>query len=226
MTLGLEVSQSLPGLGLKPFSTARQALAPVEALIDLLDAGLDPASIRAIVVRAPSAFAGMISQPVDVSSRASGYVNAPFQMAFAALRRRALWDLDRAEAMADADVQGFARRVTVEKDLAFDEAYPLRWSAQIEVRTDQERLTQRIDIVHGDADRPLSDADLQAKALMLLAPGLGEAAASDLWRTASSALDDAAALARLVALLKTSLSSSRKQPNGASPPGQSKERAA
>ncbi|MDF2114523.1 MmgE/PrpD family protein [Roseiarcaceae bacterium H3SJ34-1] len=154
-------------LSMKPFSTARQALAPTTALQTLLANGLDPASIRRIQVSVPSAYSRMISQPIT-PSRSSGYVSAAFQMALAALRPQALWDLERSSVMTDPAILDFAGRITVAAEPAFDAIYPRHWPARIAVETAGRILVHEEEVALGDPDRPLSDTDLVAKHRHLL----------------------------------------------------------
>jgi 2-methylcitrate dehydratase PrpD len=133
LTAGLGKTSVYPSLGLKPFCTARQGLAATQALIDLLDEGLDPRTIEAIKVRVPSAYAGMLSQRVDPTNRSSSIVSVGFQMALAALRRDSLWDIDRTAAMRDPAALGLAKRVSVEADPALQTEFPRHWPAAIEV---------------------------------------------------------------------------------------------
>ena len=205
LTSGLDANLSLPGLGAKPFSTARQALAPTQALIDLLASGLAAERIQAIRVFVPSAYARMISQPIDRRSRASGYVSAPFQMALAALRREALWDLDRSLVMQDDDLHAFAARISVEPDAGLQAAYPARWQARIEVTTADGVITRSVEDAHGDAANPLDDGAMEKKALALLSPSLGEVQAGAAWRTAAQAFASAEALGLFTRMLRDHL---------------------
>lgn len=205
LTSGLDASLSLPGLGAKPFSTARQALAPTQALMDLLDGGLSVAHIQSIRVCVPPAYARMISQPVDRRSRSSGYVSAPFQMALAALRRGALWDLDRSLVMQDDDLHAFAARISVEPDADLQQAYPARWQGRIEVSTAAGVITRSVEDAHGDAANPLDDAAMEKKAVALLSSRLGEAQARATWRTGSQGFDSAESLRRFTQMLQAHL---------------------
>ncbi len=205
LTTGFEASLSLPGLGAKPFSTARQALSPTLALIDLLDAGLAAERIKSIRVFVPPAYQRMISQPLDRNSRASGYVSAPFQMALAALRREGLWDLDRSLLMKDEALHDFAARVSVEADAELQKAYPARWQGRIEVTTDDGVIARSVENAHGDAANPLQNDDMEKKAIALLSPAIGEAQARATWATGAHAFDSSASLDAFTQMLKAQL---------------------
>ena len=164
------------GLGMKPFSTARQALAPVQALIELISEGLKPARIDTIEVFAPKAFAAMISRPLE-PLRTSGYVHVGFQMALAALKPSGLFDLDRSNIMADPALRAFAERVRVTHDPGLDALYPQAWPAEICVWAGGRQLRRRVEVAHGDASDPLSADDVRAKARHLLGPLMSSAEA-------------------------------------------------
>jgi 2-methylcitrate dehydratase PrpD len=157
------------GLGMKPLSTARQALAPVQALNELIAEGLDPACIDTVEVFAPQAFAAMISRPLE-PLRSSGYVHVGFQMALAALKPSALFELDRSDVMTDRTLRAFADRVRVVADPALDALYPEAWPAEICVCAGGRELRRRVDVAHGDASNPLSADEVRAKSRSLLRP--------------------------------------------------------
>jgi len=164
------------GLGMKPFSTARQALAPVQALNELIAEGLDPGCIDTVEVFAPQAFAAMISRPLE-PLRSSGYVHVGFQMALAALKPSGLFDLDRSDVMADRTLRAFADRVRVVADPALDALYPEAWPAEICVCAGERKLRRRVCVAHGDASDPLSPDEVRAKARSLLRPLMSAAEA-------------------------------------------------
>ncbi len=209
LTSGLDASMSLPGLGAKPFSTARQALSPTLALIDLLDGGLAVERIQSIRVFVPPAYVHMISQPIDRHSRSSGYVSVRFQMALAALRREGLWDLDRSLLMKDDALHDFAARITVEADPELQKAYPSRWQGRIEVTTNDGVIARSVENAHGDAANPLQNDEMEKKAVALLAPALGEPQARATWATGAQAFDSIASLERFTQMLQAQLTSAR-----------------
>jgi 2-methylcitrate dehydratase PrpD len=196
-----DVSLALQGLCLKPFSTARQALAPTQALMELLDEGLQAESIQSIIVRVPQNYAAMISQPVNPDNRGSGYVSAGFQMALAALRPAGLWDLDRSDIMHDPAILAFAKKISVEADPALQEFYPAQWPAEIEVVTAGHTFVRRVMDVRGDANRRLDLAQRQRKGHCLLNATFGVEGAAALWRAASCAFDSASAMQELKAVM-------------------------
>lgn len=200
-----EASLALSGLCLKPFSTARQALGPTQALQDLLREGLAAETIQSIKVRVPPAYAAMISQPINPDVRATGYVSAGFQMALAALKPAHLWDLDRSVVMHDRLVQEFSAKVHVEASEDLRAIYPACWAAEIEVKTESGAYARRVNEVRGDAAMPLSEEERKTKTNNLLNPVLGSDRTQTVWRTANEAFSTGEKMARLIDLVTDSL---------------------
>jgi len=190
-------SQALEGLSLKPFSTARQALAPTQALLDLIAEGLDPATIESIKVCVPPAYAGMISQKINPEIRGTGYVSVRFQMALAALRPLHLWDLDRSTVMRDQEVLAFAEKILVEACDELKTLYPACWPGEIEVRASGRNISRRVTQVRGDASLPLTPDARHTKTLNLLTPAIGQDQAEALWRIVNSNHDTSFDIAAL-----------------------------
>ncbi len=190
---GLHRGSVYPALSMKPFCTARQALGATQAMMELLDEGLDPDSVESISVRVPLSHAGMISQAVDPASRATGFVSAGFQMGLAAYRRDHLWDLDRAAVMSDARVLDFARKTRVAGDAELQREFPKRWPASIEVTASGHTLRRTVMTPKGDPSVPLDTAALADKARRLLEPLTGAEEAARLIGIARDGFRDAAA---------------------------------
>ena len=169
LTSDLGIASVYPELSLKPFCTSRQALSATEAMRGLLAEGLDPATIEAVRVRVPSAYAAMIGTRLDPKVRATSYVSAGAQMAIAAFAPEHLYNVDRAAILDDKRVQRLAGLVRVEADPALDSYFPKQWPAEIEVKTAQGTRKARVIDAPGDPGRRLDDAALEAKAAHVLA---------------------------------------------------------
>ncbi len=178
LTEGLPGSRAMNGLGMKPFSTARQALAPTQALIELVAEGLSPADVQSIEVRVPEAYAAMISRPLE-GYRSSTYSNAGFQMALAALAPDHLLDLDRASVIADPAILAFAGKISVKADASLQADYPRVWAGEIDVRTARATLTRKVTTPRGDAANRMSDEEISAKHLRLLSAAMAPARAQE-----------------------------------------------
>jgi len=169
----------LQGLGLKPFSTARQALSPTQAVIDLLAEGLDPQTIESIEVRVPQAYQAMISRPLE-PYRSSTYSNVAFQIALAVLRPDQLLDLDRSSVIKSVEVLDFAKRVSVVADPSLQEDYPHVWGGEVEVTHRLGKSKKRVLAPGGDSANRLTPALMRDKHMRLLTDARGAGAAAEL----------------------------------------------
>ena len=164
-------------MSLKPFCSAKQAIAAVETLIALIDGGLSADTITHVRVRVPSPYARMIATKAEAGSRSSTIVSVAFQLGLAAERRQRLYDIERNEITQDAAVQKFAQLVKVVPDESLMEDFPACWPAEIEVHAGDQIFRRRVTTATGDPARPLDDAQLRQKAQRVLAQ-LGEPAAT------------------------------------------------
>jgi 2-methylcitrate dehydratase PrpD len=149
-------------LSLKPFCSAKQAVAATEAMITLIDDGLAPTTIDKVTVRVPPPYARMVSTRPEAGSRSSTIVSAAYQLGLAALRRERLCDIERASVMQD--VLGFAGKVTIVPDEGLLPDFPASFPAEIEVSAKGTLHRKRVTAALGDPSRPLDDAQLKVKA--------------------------------------------------------------
>jgi 2-methylcitrate dehydratase PrpD len=165
---GLGTRSVYSELSLKPFCSAKQAVAAIEALLVLLDEGMAPDAIERVRVRVPPPYARMIAMKAQPGSRASTIVSAAFQMGLAARRHQRLYDIDRDRAGEEEAATEFAAKVEIVPDEALSDTFPVCYPAEVEVvaggRTKRKRVTAAI----GDPSRPLDDARLKEKAERVL----------------------------------------------------------
>ena len=164
LTQGLGEGSVYAQLSLKPFCSAKQSIAAVEALISLLDQGLSPDAITAVRVRVPPPYSRMIAMKAEAGARSSTIVSAAFQMGLAAYRRERLYDIERADVVRDTAAMAFAAKVEIAADEALLEYFPASFPAEIEVTAGGQVSRQRITTARGDPERPLDDAALLDKA--------------------------------------------------------------
>jgi 2-methylcitrate dehydratase PrpD len=200
----LDRACAFAGLGLKPFSTARQALSPTQALMDLISEGLKVETIEAIEVRVPEAYVAMISRPIE-PFRPSGYTNAGFQMALAALKQAHLWDLDRSSVMTDPALLAFAGKVSVKADSALLADYPRRWRAEVEVKAGGRTWTRQIESPRGDAANRLSENEIRRKGIKLLLAGMDQASADATYQCAANIFESGSATLAIVDRMNTAM---------------------
>jgi 2-methylcitrate dehydratase PrpD len=184
-------------LSLKPFCSAKQGIAAIEAFRAILDRGVHHEAISKVRVRVPPAYAGMIATRAEASARQSTMVSVAHQIALAALAAERLYDVDRSSATADADVSEFASKVEIIADARLDAYYPQHWPAEVDVEAGGEIHQQRIVEAIGDPEHPLDNAGVFAKAHRVLDPLVGNDGAAAWLEMGGAALDDAAACRKL-----------------------------
>jgi 2-methylcitrate dehydratase PrpD len=153
-----------PALSLKPFCSAKQSIAAVEALRTILACGIPPDSIAAVRVRVPPAYAAMVGLKAQDTVRTTTLVSAARQLALLACDPSRLYDVDRGAALPD-DVRRFEAKVEIVADAALAQYYPRDWPAEVEViGADGSTRRERVIAAPGDPSRPLDDQALDHKA--------------------------------------------------------------
>ena len=182
-----------PALSLKPFCSAKQSIAAVEALRAILAAGVTPGSIAAITVKVPPAYAGMIGTKAQDGVRTTTLVSAARQLALLACDPARLYDVDRAEAVTDPKIRELETKVAIAAEPELAQYYPAAWPAEVEVTsTDGRTRRERVIAAAGDPSRPLDDQALDEKAHRLLDRLIGRPRADALIRFARRGLADEA----------------------------------
>jgi 2-methylcitrate dehydratase PrpD len=180
-----------PALSIKPFCSAKQSIAAVEALRALLASGIAPAAIAAVRVRVPPAYAGMIGLKAQDAVRTTTLVSAARQLALLAFDPARLYDVDRGTPVTDPAILRFEAKVEIVADAALTQYYPGNWPAEVEVvSTDGESRRERVIAAAGDPGRPLDQAALDGKAHALLDRLIGRDGATGLIDTCRRGLED------------------------------------
>jgi 2-methylcitrate dehydratase PrpD len=188
-----------PELSLKPFCSAKQAIAAVEAFWKILQTGLALPSITAVRVRVPPAYAGMISLKAQPGVRTSTLVSVARQLALVAHARARLYDVDRSAPVTDPAIVQLEAKVEVVADAALAQYYPRAWPAEVEVEAQGGTVRERVIEAQGDPGHPLGEAEHDAKAHRVLDPLTGRDAAERLIEVGRRGLADAAGCRALVA---------------------------
>ena len=188
-----------PALSQKPFCSAKQGIAAIEAFRTLISSGVGPEAIRRVRVRVPTAYSGMIATRAVPGARQSTLVSVAYQIALAALAPERLYDVDRSTPSEDSAIMEFAAKVEVIPDEALNTFYPGAWPADVEVDAGGKTLHQRVVAAIGDPAHPLSRNDIDDKAHRVLEPLVGNGAAAEWLKISHGALDDKAACRKLAA---------------------------
>jgi 2-methylcitrate dehydratase PrpD len=187
---GLGSSSVYARLSLKPFCSAKQAIAAVEAFMTLLDEeAVSPDTITKLIVRVPPPYARMIATRPEASSRSSTIVSAGYQLGLVAFARSSLCDVDRT-GEPHAAARAFADKIEIAADESLLEFFPACFPAKIEVIAGGRSFHKRITVALGDPPRPLDDQALERKAQCVLErAGCGQSA-SELISLGLHAFDD------------------------------------
>jgi 2-methylcitrate dehydratase PrpD len=164
LTTDLGRASIYPQLSLKPFCSAKQALAATEALMTIIDGGVAPDTIDKVTVRVPPPYARMIAIKPEAGARSSTIVSVAYQLGLAAFKRERLYDIERANAMQEAAVLALAGKVEVVPDENLLPDFPAHFPTEIEVSAKGATHRKRVTAAYGDPSRPLDDAALKDKA--------------------------------------------------------------
>jgi 2-methylcitrate dehydratase PrpD len=186
-------------LSLKPFCSAKQGIAAIEAFRAILARGVPAASVTKVRVSVPPAYAGMIATRAEPGARQSTMVSVAHQIALAALDAERLYEVDRSAVKADAEITRFAAKVEIGADMRLDAYYPQHWPAQVDVEAGGEIHQQLVVEAVGDPEHPLDAAGVAAKAHRVLDPLVGEDKSTEWLTLCGAALDDGTACAKLAA---------------------------
>jgi 2-methylcitrate dehydratase PrpD len=168
LTAGLGSGSVYPQMTIKPFCSAKQAIAAVEAFTSVIDDGVPPDSVTKVVVRVPPPYSRMIAMKAEAGVRSSTIVSAAFQIGLAACRRERLYDVERADAMKETAALAFAGKVEIVADESLLEFFPATFPAEVEVTAGGRTLRKRITAATGDPGRGLDDPAIADKARRIL----------------------------------------------------------
>jgi len=160
------------GLSIKPHASAKQALAAIHGLRQLIaQHELVPEQIEAIEVQVPPPYAPMLDRDPPRSNRLATLVNAPWQLALAALQPALLDDVGREVWPEDPRLPALAARIQVVADPALDALYPDAFPARVVVRVGGARHEMLVTDSPGDPALPFDASQLIDKARRMLGTG-------------------------------------------------------
>ncbi|MEG8024870.1 hypothetical protein QP162_11210 [Sphingomonas aurantiaca] len=154
-------------MSVKPLPACHMTHAAIDAAIALRSQhGLTAADIAQVTVLVPEAVIPIVCEPVAPKrTPRTGYdaqFSIPYTVATALLTGKFTLDALDPAALNDPEVLDLAARVTYAIDP--DSDYPKHFTGEVIVETrDGRRLAHREGINRGASDRPLSNADIDAK---------------------------------------------------------------
>ncbi len=197
MTEGLGEVSVLASLSIKPYCSAKQAIAAIYGLRGILSQGVAADDIRRVRVGVPPQYRAMIGHGVTDGDRLSSIVSAPYQLALIAYAPDGLHDIARTRLADDARIRAFTAKVEVVGDDGLAAYYPERWPARVEVETAAGRWSELVLDAPGDPGRRFDAEQARAKFGIYAAPALGDGGPDDWIDLAGRAIRDDAAASRL-----------------------------
>jgi 2-methylcitrate dehydratase PrpD len=189
---------ALSQVSFKPWCAARQTMAATQALREILDSGVDPASIARIGVAVLPPHLRMIDHGVIAGDRFSHLTSVQYQMALAALVPDAAYSLAAPAGPAASALSAFMARIQVRAEEGLLAAgYPQAWAAHVTV-TAASRHERTVTHVPGDPARPLDEADLKAKFARVLVPSVDRQRAGTMFAQALAAVERPAEIIGLI----------------------------
>ncbi len=157
------------GLSIKPHASAKQGLAAIHGLRQLIvQQQLVPEQIEAIVVQVPPPYAVMLDREPPRTNRLATLINAPWQLALAALQPALLDDVARSVWPEDPRLSALAARIRVQADPALDALYPQTFPARLVVHAAGTRHEILVTDSPGDPALPYDANQLMDKARRML----------------------------------------------------------
>jgi 2-methylcitrate dehydratase PrpD len=178
---GLGQEFKVEKIALKPFCTARQALASVEAFQTLLSQHrFDPEGIEGIDVEVPEQYRQMIDRAAFPDDRLSSITSLQYQMAMAAFYSEDLFDIHRDILRDEQRVHRLMQKIRIRPSPKFTAMFPQRWPGKVSVQVAGQSLEQEVLIPRGDPVRPLTWQELEQKVGFISKGHLGTADAANL----------------------------------------------
>ncbi len=174
LTRGLGRQFVFDAVGMKPYPTARQGLAAIEASRELLGTlRRPPDEIDRIDVELPEGQQLIVDRDAFPRSRLESLVDVRYQIALALAAPERLYDCNRTPPFESSAVRGLMAKIRVRRARDLERHYPRCWPARVEVRARGARKRRVLLFPRGDAGNPLSAHDLAAKLRGLAAPVIG-----------------------------------------------------
>jgi 2-methylcitrate dehydratase PrpD len=167
-TAGLGTVWEIENVAVKPFPACHLLHACADAAIALHRAGVDPERVRSVRARVPEGAVSAVCEPVAAKRRPKSDYDAKFSIPYAVASGLARGRLGLAElvpeALAEPRIEKLMDKVSYEVDPNAD--FPRYYGGEVLVTLDDGRtLSQRVPVNRGNPERPLANAEIEAKFL-------------------------------------------------------------
>jgi 2-methylcitrate dehydratase PrpD len=165
-TAGLGHVWEIDNVAVKPFPACHFVHGCADAAIELYRAGVDPARVRSIRALVPAGVVQAVCEPVAAKRRPKNDYDAKFSIPYAVASGLARGRLGLAEllpaAFAEPRIEALMDKVEYAVDAASN--FPKYYSGEVVVTLDDGRtLGRRVAVNRGNPDRPLGNAEVEAK---------------------------------------------------------------
>jgi 2-methylcitrate dehydratase PrpD len=205
LTDGLGERCVLTELSFKPWCAARQTMAATQALKEIIDSGVAPATMDKITVSVLPPHLKMIDHGVKSGDRASHLTSVQFAIAVAALLPNATPEVGQSPVALSPPLRDFMSKIKVEPDDDLVADYPRVWPARVRVTAGTTQHERLVTHVPGDPARPFDRARVRAKFLAFVGPVLDADKAERIFQHCVGALANGA-LASLAAEIEQATS--------------------
>jgi 2-methylcitrate dehydratase PrpD len=165
-TAALGTVWELENVAVKPFPACHLVHACAEAAIALHREGVDPERVRSVRARVPEAVIPVVCEPLAAKRRPRTDYEAKFSLPYAVASGLARGRLGLAElvpeALSEPRIARLMDKVEYEPDP--DAQFPRYYGGEVEVRLDDGcARSHRVEVNRGNPERPLSNAEIEAK---------------------------------------------------------------
>ena len=165
-TAGLGSAWELDNVAVKPFPACHLVHGCADAAIALHRDGVDPERVRSIRALVPEGVVQAVCEPVAAKRRPNSDYDAKFSIPYAVASGLARGRLGLAEFLPAAFTEPRIEKLMDKVEYAVDRAstFPRHYSGEVEVTLDDGRkLGHRVAVNRGNPERPLSNAEIEAK---------------------------------------------------------------
>lgn len=165
-TAGLGSTWEIDNVAVKPFPACHFVHACADAAIALRQAGVDAAQVRSVRALVPAGVVKAVCDPVAAKRRPKNDYDAKFSIPYAVASGLARGKLGLAELRPEAFEEPRLQALMDKVDYAIDEAstFPRHYSGEVEVTlADGRTLAHRVAVNRGNPERPLANAEIEAK---------------------------------------------------------------
>ena len=170
-------------VAVKPFPACHFVHACSDAAIALHREGVDPDRVRSILALVPAGVVEAVCEPVQAKRRPKSDYDAKFSIPYAVASGLARGRVGLAELRPEALVEPRIERIMDKVEYAVDPAaeFPRYYGGEVRVVMDDGRsFTHRVAVNRGHPERPLANAEIEAKYLENASLALDPAAAARL----------------------------------------------